>query len=336
MAEGPLRCPYVGLRPFHESDYAFFFGRDREIRVISSNLQSQPLTVLYGPSGVGKSSVLQAGVLPRLRNVSNHPIVYFNEWQSPSFLSELDEKCRRLIATATLAQAPASAQIQSERISLRFKKTDEPLDDALEQTTRFFLLLDQFEEFLAYHPEGPGREFEAVLARIVNREDVQTNVLIGIREDALAKLDQRFGMRIPNLLGNTLEIEHLDAAAAREAILQPIAVLNQDPDAGRWQVESELVDEVLRQLQSEEVRSDSLGSGPAAIFGRERRIETAFLQLVLMRLWNEELLASSHTLRSETLSKIGGAGSIVQKHVDSVMAQLSGDHQRNIDRKSVV
>jgi hypothetical protein len=140
-----LPCPYVGLRPFRESDYPFFFGRDREIRVISSNLQAQPLTVLYGPSGVGKSSVLQAGVMPRLRATGSNSVVYFNEWQSPSFLGELSEKIRQ-------AAAPSAAE------------DDRRLDDALEKAGRFFLLLDQFEEFLLYHPEGAGREFDATLA----------------------------------------------------------------------------------------------------------------------------------------------------------------------------
>lgn len=307
-----LPCPYVGLRPFRESDYPFFFGRDREIRVIASNLQAQPLTVLYGPSGVGKSSVLQAGVMPRLRATGSNSVVYFNEWQSPSFLGELSEKIRQ-------AAAPTAAEDHRR------------LDDALEKAGRFFLLLDQFEEFLLYHPEGAGREFDATLARIVNREDVSAKVLIGIREDALSKLDQRFSMRIPNLLGNTLVIEHLDAAAARDAIQRPLAVFNQKyPEAGGYQIEPELVAEILRQVQAGQVNaSESTGLGSAAP-ATDHRIETAFLQLVLIRLWNEETRAGSRTLRLETLSKIGGAGSIVQRHVEVVMSQFQRDLERNI------
>src|ERR1035441_8251181 len=151
MADETLPCPYVGLRPFWESDYPFFFGRDREIRVVSSNLQAQPLTVLYGPSGVGKSSVLQAGVLPHLRAPAKQAVFYFNQWQSAGCLSELSERCR---------QAAASATVDG----------DGRLDDALEGAGRFFLLLDQFEEYLLYHDEAAGQEFDAILARIVNRD----------------------------------------------------------------------------------------------------------------------------------------------------------------------
>ena len=58
--------PYVGLGPFGEDDHEWFFGREREIALITANLKASRLTLLYGASGVGKSSVLLAGVLPHL------------------------------------------------------------------------------------------------------------------------------------------------------------------------------------------------------------------------------------------------------------------------------
>ncbi len=48
-------CPYVGLQPYTEAHRDYFFGRERDQRIISSNLYAAPLTVLYGASGVGKS-----------------------------------------------------------------------------------------------------------------------------------------------------------------------------------------------------------------------------------------------------------------------------------------
>src|SRR6185312_6884410 len=61
------RSPYVGLIPYSEADADYFFGRERDTRVIVANLRGSVLTLLYGASGVGKSSALLAGVLPRLR-----------------------------------------------------------------------------------------------------------------------------------------------------------------------------------------------------------------------------------------------------------------------------
>ena len=78
-------CPYVGLQPYTEDDRQFFFGREREQRIISANLYASPLTVVYGASGVGKSSILRAGVVPYLQSAERTTVVYFNQWQDPSF-----------------------------------------------------------------------------------------------------------------------------------------------------------------------------------------------------------------------------------------------------------
>ncbi|MGJ6965728.1 tetratricopeptide repeat protein [Streptosporangium sp. G11] len=63
--DGTIR-PYVGLRPYDRSEHALFFGREREARDIATIWQATGLTVLFGASGVGKTSLLHAGVLPRV------------------------------------------------------------------------------------------------------------------------------------------------------------------------------------------------------------------------------------------------------------------------------
>jgi hypothetical protein len=65
-SESQRRSPYQGLIPYEADDAPFFFGRERETRLITANLFAAPLTLLYGASGVGKSSVLRAGVINHL------------------------------------------------------------------------------------------------------------------------------------------------------------------------------------------------------------------------------------------------------------------------------
>jgi hypothetical protein len=184
--------PYVGLRPFREEDSAFFFGRERDTRIVSDNLLEEPLTVLYGPSGVGKSSVLQAGVIPYLKSTPGTAVLYLRSWQSDSSLHQFIEGCATLFSSRP-SDAPGVC------------RPDYVLPEAAQgPSVRLLILLDQFEEYLLYHSaEGAGELFDGTLARLVNRDDVPVNVLIGIREDSLSKLDQRFGIRIPNVLGNT-------------------------------------------------------------------------------------------------------------------------------------
>ena len=68
---GIPESPYKGLASFEDSelDALLFFGREREIAAVAANVLANRLTVLYGPSGVGKSSLLGAGVARRLREI---------------------------------------------------------------------------------------------------------------------------------------------------------------------------------------------------------------------------------------------------------------------------
>jgi serine/threonine protein kinase/formylglycine-generating enzyme required for sulfatase activity len=62
----PAGNPYRGLHPFEAQHFALYFGRDSEIRTILDRLSVEPFVLVAGDSGVGKSSVCRAGVLPRI------------------------------------------------------------------------------------------------------------------------------------------------------------------------------------------------------------------------------------------------------------------------------
>jgi hypothetical protein len=299
-------CPYVGLQPFREENYQYFFGRERDIRVIASNLREQPLTIVYGASGVGKSSALRAGVLPHLRSEAGAVPIYFNAWQSDSFLEDFTHRCCAALNEPNMPLEKLLASVER----------------------RFFLVLDQFEEFLLYHPAGNAETFDSLLARIVNRRDLAANVLIGIREDALSRFDQRFSIRIADLLANTLPLEHLNNEAARRAMVEPLRVFNEQHGLSvkGYTMESRLCDEILRQVQPRRFADHDAGE----MAGNNGRVETPFLQLVLRELWDEESRAGSRILRLETLEQIGGARQIVEKHVNRVLANLPRERDREI------
>jgi len=82
MTDDARRSPYQGLTPFDERDKAYFFGREKDARLIAADLFASAVSILYGASGVGKSSVLRAGVVPLLRPREDLTVVVFNTWQS--------------------------------------------------------------------------------------------------------------------------------------------------------------------------------------------------------------------------------------------------------------
>ena len=220
MNETPQRpdCPYVGLQPFEEQHQAYFFGREREQRLIISNLLAAPLTILYGSSGVGKSSVLMAGVIPQLRrDRPKTPVIMFRSWARSD--------CAEMLASACVEATWEGARDQPK------PSLSMPLDEILRACAEaahatVLVILDQFEEYFLYHAKTSDPDsFEVAFARAVNSEDVDVGFLIALREDGLAKLD-RFNERIPNLLGNRLRLDHLDEAGAAVAIRKPLAVWN--------------------------------------------------------------------------------------------------------------
>jgi WD40 repeat protein len=288
----PPLSPYKGLAAFEDSDLdaLFFFGRERDSEVIAANLMASRLTVLFGPTGVGKTSVLRAGVAYRLRREAGVEVLDHSSWTG-------DPVAGLLEATALATRTGGDV----------------------------YLILDQFEEYFLYHEHD--RAFVDALAEIVRRPDLRVNVLIGIREDTLARLDA-FKAEIPNLLSNRLRLHRLDRAAGEAAIVGPIGRYNELVDeASRVDVEPELVRAVLDEVTAGRVDLGGLGQGVVGNGIDAGRIEAPYLQLVMSRLWEVERDKGSAVLRHETLRELGGAAQIVHDHLELAMADLSPEQK---------
>jgi WD40 repeat protein len=327
--------PYKGLTHYSENDAAFFFGREDETEIIVANLMASRLTLLYGESGVGKSSLLRAGVARHLTDLALENVargkpprvvvVVFPEddpAQEKRISSWGDDPIPSLAKAIERAVAGLGLEVEAP-------PSDQPLADLLAAWTELLrsdllVVLDQFEEYLLYHGDESGEgtlagELPAALAR----RGLRASFLVSIREDAVARLD-RFKTSIPNLLDNYLRVEHLDRESAEEAIRKPLE---------RWHElggnavvpEDALVEAVLKDVPTGTVLLGAGGSGTVAP-ENEDAIETPFLQLVMERLWEAD--GASGKLTLATYERLGRAEEIVRTHLDGKMADLGEDDQR--------
>ncbi len=310
-----LATPFRGLAPFGETelDALLFFGRERETEIAVANLLAARLTLLYGPSGVGKSSLLRAGVARRIRELADRraigrgpdgAVVVFSSWADDPIegLAAAIAKEVTSLVRRPFAPPPAGARLVDV-----VEHWSSVLDGDL------YLVLDQLEEHFVYESgdAGPGSLIDE-LPEVILRPRLRANVLLSLRDDTLSQLDA-FKGRIPNLFANYLRLDRLDHAAATAAILGPLQRWNDlVPAQDRIEIEPELVEAVLAQ---------------AAVAGEIERIEPPYLQLVMERLWDEELGRGSNLLRASTLTELGGAGAIVQDHLDRALSVLDEGEQ---------
>ena len=295
-----VASPYKGLAAFEDSelDALFFFGRERDTEIVVANLIASRLTVLYGPSGVGKSSLLLAAVARQLRGLPEEPlvIVFANWGDDPA---------------GALARAVADlAGIEVGELVDTVERAQAGHD--------VYLILDQAEEYFTYHDAAGG--FEAGLATIVNRP-LRVNVLLSLREDTLARLDRLKG-DIPSLFANVLRLDRLDRAAGRAAIVRPLERWS-ELEGEQVVAEDALVERVLDGVGAGRIELGPGGLGLAEGNGGGRGIEAPYLQLVMQRMWDVERASGSSMLRASTLEELGGAGQVVADHLERAIEALS-------------
>jgi WD40 repeat protein len=321
------KTPFVGLVPYGEDDADFFFGRDEEKQIVTGNLRASRLTILYGPSGVGKTSLLRAGVVHDLR-----------EQVDENTARRLDRGPFAICAFQAWQDKPLPALAEAIRVSavetlggedLDTWREGEPIIDALrgwtERVRTLLVVLDQFEDYFRYHPDEDGEgTFATEFPRIVNDANLRVNFLVSIREDAWAKLD-RFEGRIPRLFANYVRVEHLSRDAAREAIDGPISEWNRRLPAGEepYVVEPALVEAVINSAAASGLAVAQAADVAVLDVMSADAIEAPFIQLVLERLWRATVEAGSRELSLARLEELGGAQRIVENHLLEALGALT-------------
>lgn len=327
--------PYQGLGPFDVEDGPFFFGRTRDRKIIESNLISRRFTIFYGESGVGKSSVLQAGVARDLQLISRRNLETFG---TPEILPVVFRDWHDAPETELPAAIVAAVQEILGDATPQELAAPSTLIGTLEAWTRtklgdLLLILDQFEEYFLYHGRNTGPDsFFSEFSAAVTRQDLAVNSLVSLRADSISLMD-RFKGKIPGLMDNYLRIRQLTREGAIEAIVKPVETFNESLPAGEKPYELEdgfpeyLLDEALRPKKQEDRPDEAKRLPPGE---ESEQIETPYLQLILSRLWHEDKTRQLRTLRRDTLKDLGGAADIVREHLESNLAKLTEDEQETL------
>lgn len=312
----PAVCPYVGLGPFEAAHAAYFFGRDRDSMVIADHVRSRSITVLYGASGAGKTSILNVGVPAELSKHRNWMIAHLRGWQDPS---EIERQAVEAVLR-NLATPP--------RKSARWSRFAPVVTWAVRSTGRpLLLILDEFENYFFSRNRFSMDNLELAIGDLVTRHDLPLHLLISLRDDALHRLDELRGV-LPGILDTTVKLDHLSDTDIKDAIRKPVNAYNKRYRVGevKFFVEDELISTLIQQLK--EV-GDGVNRGRSANTDR-KRVELPYLQLALTKLWVAEREQNFEGMRAKTLTdSLGGVTEIVRNHVWKAIGRLD-KHQQTI------
>ncbi|GHH02648.1 serine/threonine-protein kinase [Comamonas sp. JC664] len=195
---GPERCPVPGLAPFVEEQASLFFGREEEARTLVSLLNASRdgalrWVQLEGPSGVGKSSLIHAGVLPRLREVvrvegGHWRVINLRPSDTPlRALAEALASAFPLLEIGRRVEA-LEALLRTERGALlELLRTHTPSD------CRVLLVIEPLEELFTLGSAEQG-VLDARVTEALVEQGSPLRLLTCIRSDFLHRLEQLPGL----------------------------------------------------------------------------------------------------------------------------------------------
>lgn len=240
--------PWLGLVSFTEETRGYFHGREEESAELSRRVQRKLLTVLFGQSGLGKTSILQAGLVPRLRPEGFCPVYVRLDYDPHS--PPPSDQIKRAVFRATEAAGTwtkTGSAVAGETLWEFLHHRDDVLKDANGRTLIPILIFDQFEEiFTLAQSDDAGRkraqEFLADLSDLVenrppsgleariDRDEADAarfdfaradyRILISLREDYLAHLEG-LKAQMPSVTQNRMRLARMNGTQALAAVRRP-------------------------------------------------------------------------------------------------------------------
>ncbi len=313
--------PWLGLVSFTEETRGYFHGREEEAAELGRRVQRKLLTVLFGQSGLGKTSILQAGLVPRLRPEGFCPVYVRLDYDPHS--PPPSDQIKRAVFRATEAAGTwtqSGSAVTGETLWEFLHHRDDILKDANGRTLTPILIFDQFEEiFTLAQSDDAGRkraqEFLADLADLVeNRPPVALEaridrdeadaakfdfaradyrILISLREDYLAHLEGLKG-QMPSVTQNRMRLARMTGPQAVAAVRAPAPHLVSEAvaeavvrfvaggaDLARAEVEPSLLSLICRELNNTRLAKGEAEISASLLAGSRDTILSEFYKRAL-------------------------------------------------------
>jgi hypothetical protein len=242
--------PWPGLAPYAEADAAFFFGRSRETAELLRLVQRDPFVLLTGAAGIGKTSLLLAGLFPALRTAEFLPVhvrIDFGDAAGEAPLSR--QVLDALVEAARVAGIDGGRISETDSLWEAFHRAGQRWWSVRQQVLVPVLVLDQAEELFTIGRDSLRRRqrtdrlLEELSQLVENRaparvatlletgedkhdsfdfESAPVRIVLSIREEALAHILPLRGL-FPSMGRSELRLLAFNPAQAREAIAKPAA-----------------------------------------------------------------------------------------------------------------
>jgi tetratricopeptide (TPR) repeat protein len=311
---GTDMAPYLGDRPFLAADSDRFFGRSTESREVATLWQVSRVTVISGPSGVGKTSLLNAGVIPVIDPVRADVLPIGRISRASSFplaaLPEHNPHTLALLATWSFGEHATRLAGLTVRDFLRKRSVR---TDQSGQMIPVLAAIDQAEELLSIgsrHRDRYRVPFIDELAEALD-EVPYLHLLLSVRDDYVEDLSL-YQSAIGRYDAAAFRLSGLSREAALEAVRKPLEGTGRRFAPG---VADALVD-ILRSCQNANGEARTLLTGD---------IDPSLLQVVCAGLW-AALPDGVHEVTWGDLTRYGDVGSLLAKFLHRALALVAVDH----------
>ncbi len=315
--------PFIGLRPFDYKDRDFFFGRNESVRAIEKLVAASGFAAIVGSSGAGKSSLVRAGLLPRLEERKG-------EFWRFKTMEPGEAPIERLARTISALRDGGDSsddlsEAWEERITACLRRSQFGIPEAIslfpqnERDRSFVIIVDQFEELFRFaNLRADAQAISAAASR--NRDEATAFVRLLLAASSMNSVRVHIVITMrSDFVGDCAHFHDLPEAVTRRqyltpgltrdqramAITGPVAKANSEADA-------ELVQRVLNDTNDD---ADQL----------------PVIQHAMMRCWQRasaRAAGGSVHIETDDYLKVGGTTDALSRHADEIFSEFTGDDAR--------